>query len=166
MDDFGTPARTPLRADEGGAAGGTIDRIAPRRVIPPVYDTATRSRPAGVRAILEAGSRCLLFETDRYEILVRVTPHRLTGGYELIGQVLFRGLPVSGVTTRIEADGEGATILTDRGGGFGVPRLTGATCRISIAVDGAVLTTPPIALGPSEDAADPPGPSRMHASRG
>ena len=146
---------TPSQADRtSGRADGdaAVDWDAPSRVMALVYDTDTQAFPSGVRAVLQKGSRRVLFEAEDYEVLVRITPHRLTDGYELIGQLLVEGLPLSGATVRIEADDLDATMLTDHSGGFRLLRLHGKTLRLSIAVDGSVLEVSPLVLGSTEEA--------------
>jgi hypothetical protein len=110
------------------------------------YDTAKTGLPSGIRAIVQEGSRRLMFDTLEYEILVRVASIRLTEQYLLEGQVLFEGLPLPGAAVRLDADGAGMPVLTDRFGGFRLPPLGDGAYGLQIAVDGAVLSVPPIAL--------------------
>ncbi len=131
---------------EAGMAGSAADWDAPRCPVELAYDTADRGLPSGVKVVVREGSRRLMFEAEAYEILVKVASDRLTQRYELAGQVLFEGLPLPGATVRLEVDGPGATISTDLAGGFRMPPLVQGACALSIAVDGAVLTVPPIAL--------------------
>ena len=137
-------------SNEASMAGRAADWDAPRRAVELAYDTAHdttgQGLPAGVRVVVREGSRRLMFEVEAYEILLRVASDRMTQQHELAGQVLYEGLPLPGVTVRLEVDGLGTTISTDRGGGFRLPPLVHGACALSIAVDGAVLTVPPIAL--------------------
>ena len=110
------------------------------------YDTAKTGLPTGIRAIVQEGSRRLMFDMQEYEILVRVASIRLTEQYLLEGQVLFEGLPLPGAAVRIDADEAGTAVLTDRFGGFRLPPLGDGAYGLQIAVDGAVLAVPPIAL--------------------
>ena len=126
--------------------GGVADWDAPRCPVELAYDTAEEDRSSRVRAVLREGSRRLMFEANAYEVLVRVASDRLTQQYELAGQVLFEGLPLPGATVRLEVDGPGTTIATDLSGAFRLPPLVHRACALSIAVEGAVLTVPPIAL--------------------
>jgi hypothetical protein len=128
------------------ASGYAADWDAPRCPVELAYDTADQGLPSGVRAVVREGSRRLMFENDAYEVLLRVAADRMTEQYELAGQVLFEGLPLPGATVRLELDGPGATISTDRSGGFRLPPLVHGAYALSIAVAGAVLTVPPIAL--------------------
>lgn len=137
-------------SNEVSTVGRAADWDAPRRAVELAYDTARdaadQGLPSGVKVVVREGSRRLMFETEAYEILLRVATDRMTEQYELAGQVLYEGLPLPGATVRLEADGPMMTIATDRAGGFRVPSLVDGACALSIAVDGAVLTVPPIAL--------------------
>jgi hypothetical protein len=133
-------------AHEAIGVGSTADWDAPRRPVELAYDTADQGLPSGVRAVVREGSRRLMFEAEAYEILLRVASNRSTEQYELAGQVLFEGLPLPGATVRLELDGPGTTISTDGAGGFRLPPLAHGAYGLSIAVTGAVLTVPPIAL--------------------
>ena len=133
-------------AAEGDRAGGAADWDAPRCPVELAYDTADQGLPSGVRAVVREGNRRLMFEAAAYEILLKVASDRLTQQYELAGQVLFEGLPLPGATVRLEADGPATTTATDLSGGFRLPPLVNGACAMSIAVNGAVLTVPPIAL--------------------
>ena len=124
----------------------TADWSAPRRTVELAYDTADQGLPTGVRAVVREGSRRLMFEAAAYEVLLRVASNQRTKQHELTGQVLFEGLPLPGATVRLELDGLGTTISTDRSGAFRLPPLVHGAYGLSIAVDGAVLTVPPIAL--------------------
>jgi hypothetical protein len=165
----GLDAWLGVEAHSGHAEGetsvrGAADWNAPQRVIALVYDTATQSYPSGVRAVLQEGSRRLLFEAQDYEMLVRVTPHRVADGHELIGQLLCGGLPSTGAAVRIEADERNTILLTDQSGGFRLAWLGGRACRLSVAVDGAVLVVPPMVLANTENKADSVGPGHASAS--
>jgi hypothetical protein len=140
---LGAGARTPEAVD---AALGAADWDAPRRPVELAYDTADQGLPYGVRAVVREGNRRLMFETEAYEVLLRVASIQNTERHELAGQVLFEGLPLPGATVRLELDGPGTTISTDRSGGFRLPPLVRGAYGLSIAVAGAVLTVPPIAL--------------------
>jgi hypothetical protein len=131
---------------EPAGTGSIADWDAPRHPVELAYDTADQGLPKGVRAVVREGSRRLMFEADPYEIVVRVAADRMTEQYELAGQVLFEGLPLPGATVRLERDGPGTTISTDGAGGFRLPPLVHGAYGLSIAVNGAVLTVPPIAL--------------------
>jgi hypothetical protein len=126
--------------------GRAADWDAPRCPVELAYDTADQGLPLGVRAVVREGSRRLMFEADAYEVLLRVAANQLTEQYELAGQVLFKGLPLPGATVRLELDGPATTISTDGAGGFQLPPLVHGAYGLSIAVDGAVLTVPPISL--------------------
>ena len=136
--------------NEIGMAGRAADWNAPRRPVELAYDTARDTAdhglPSGVKVAVREGSRRLMFEAEAYEILLKVASDRLTQQYELAGQVLFEGLPLPGAAVRLEVGGPATTISTDRAGGFRLPPLVHGACALSIAVDGAVLTVPPIAL--------------------
>ena len=127
-------------------AGLSADWGAPSWVVDLTYDTAGTGLPSGIRAVVQEGSRRLMFDLQAYEILVRVAPVRLSEQYLLEGQVLFEGLPLPGAAVRIDTDGTGTAVQTDRFGAFRLPPLTHGAYGLQIAVDGAVLAVPPIAL--------------------
>jgi len=136
----------PARAGEGA------DWTAPDRPVALAYDTADGGLPKGaspsaVRPVVQEGSRRLMFEAHDYEILLRVAANRQTQAYELAGQVLYEGLPLPGARVRLEAGGPSTSTSTDGAGGFHLPPLMHGAYALRIAVEGAVLTTPPIALG-------------------
>ena len=133
-------------AGEGGPAGSVADWDAPRCPVELAYDTADQVMPSGVTVVVREGSRRLMFEAEAYEILLKVASNQGSQQYELAGQVLFEGLPLPGAAVRLDLGGPGTTISTDRSGGFRLPPLVHSACALSIAVDGAVLTVPPIAL--------------------
>ena len=144
---LGTGSRL-TESSEGVLAGPgrAANWDAPRCPVELAYDTADQGLPSGVKVVAREGSRRLMFEAEAYEILLKVASDRLTQQYELAGQVLFEGLPLPGATVRLEVDGPATTMATDRAGGFRMPPLLHGACTLSIAVDGAVLTVPPIAL--------------------
>ena len=144
---LGTGSRL-TESSEGVLAGPgrAANWDAPRRPVELAYDTADQGLPSGVKVVAREGSRRLMFEAEAYEILVRVAADRGTQHYELAGQVLFQGLPLPGAAVRLEAGGPDTTISTDLAGGFRLSPLVRGACALSIAVDGAVLTVPPIAL--------------------
>lgn len=133
-------------APEPRAARPIADWTAPRRPVELAYDTAEQGLPAGVRAVISEGSRRLMFEDEAYEVLLRVASDRRTERHELAGQVLFGGLPLPGAIVRLDRDGPSPTISTDGAGGFRLPPLVRGAYGLRIAVEGAVLTVPPIAL--------------------
>ena len=134
--DTGTPATVDDHADWN----------APSCQVELAYDTADQGLPFGVRAVVQEGSRRLMFEAREYEIIVQVASHHATERHELVGQVLFEGLPLPGAKVRLDVAGSGATCRTDGAGGFRLPPLHRGAYGLSIAVTGAVLTVPPIAL--------------------
>lgn len=165
----------PDLASGTARARSTIDWSAPSQPVALAYDTATdeladtrlpgNSASSGVRAVVQEGSRRLMFETDAYEIVLRVAANRQTSQYDLAGQVLKGGLPLPGAPVRLEAGGvdSGASrsqptvspakppvstdqTSTDLAGGFSLPALMHGAYALHVAVDGAVLTTPTIAL--------------------
>jgi hypothetical protein len=131
------------------SVGIITDWSAPCWAVDLTYDTAESAQdelPSGIRPILQEGSRRLMFDVHAYEILVRVASLRLSEQYLLEGQVLFEGLPLSGAAVRLDAERTDTTVLTDRSGGFRLPPLAHGAYRLQIAVEGAVLAVPPIAL--------------------
>jgi len=137
------------RVDETRANvdGDSADWSAPSCPVALAYDTADQGLPSSVRVVVREGSRRLMFEAEAYEILLRVASDRKTQQHELAGQVLFEGLPLPGATVRLDLSEAGAVTSTDGAGGFRLPPLDQGAYRLMIAVDGAVLTIPPIALG-------------------
>lgn len=127
-------------------AGAGADWSAPGFPVTLSYDTADHAFPVGVRAVVQEGTRRLMFETAEYEILLRVAPNRTTQRYHLAGQILFEGLPLPGAVVRVDEGGPAATTSTDHAGGFQLPPLLHGACHLRVAVDGAVLNVPPIAL--------------------
>lgn len=136
----------PAGGQTSSLAGEAANWDAPRRPVELAYDTAEQRLPDGVRAVVREGSRRLMFEDEAYEVLLRVATDRRSACHELAGQVLFGGLPLPGAAVRLERGAAGTTIATDRAGGFRLPPLVRGAYRLSIAVKGAVLTVPPIAL--------------------
>ena len=148
---LGTESRL---ADDSGvvSVGGRADWGAPSHPVALAYDTADQGvrmgvSPSGVRAVVQEGCRRLMFEANDYEILLRVAASRQAGAYELFGQVLYAGLPLPGARVRLDPGAPSASTSTDGAGGFRLPPLVHGAYALRIAVDGAVLTTPPIALG-------------------
>lgn len=128
------------------------DWSAPSQPVLLAYDTGDGEhqhtvRESGVRPLVQEGSRRLMFEADEYEILLRVATNRQTHVYDLAGQVLYAGLPLPGARVHLDVHGPSAATATDGAGGFRLPPLMHGAYALRIAVAGAVLTTPPIALG-------------------
>jgi hypothetical protein len=136
----------PAGAAEVVAVSQAVDWSAPACPVALAYDTAEQRLPSGVRAVVREGRRHLMFEANAYEVMLRVASDRLTERHELEGQVLFKGLPLPGATVRLDRGATGATTSTDLAGGFRLPPLVRGAYRLQIAVDGAILTVPPIAL--------------------
>jgi hypothetical protein len=128
------------------AAEHVVDWNAPVCPVELAYDTAEERLPSGVRAVVREGNRRLMFEARSYEVMLRVAPDRLAQQYELAGQILFEGLPLPGATVRLDRSDPGVATSTDGSGGFRLPPLVHGAYGLKIAVDGAVLSVPPIAL--------------------
>jgi hypothetical protein len=139
------PAQTHDLAD-ATPVSDSANWSAPTCSVQLAYDTADQRLPSGVRAIVQEGSRCLMFETEAYEILLRVASDRRSQQHQLTGQVLFEGLPLPGAAVRLDPGESTGTISTDRAGGFRLPPLAHGAYALSIAVAGAVLRVPPFAL--------------------
>ena len=142
----------PTGGSDMASVGESADWTAPSHQVELAYDTADHvlpvgTSPSGVRPVVQEGSRRLMFEADAYEILLRVAMNRQTEVYDLAGQVLYEGLPLPGARVRLDVGGPAATTATDGAGGFRLPPLVHGAYALRIAVEGAVLTTPPIALG-------------------
>ncbi|MCC7372975.1 MAG: carboxypeptidase regulatory-like domain-containing protein [Chloroflexi bacterium] len=142
----------PSEAAAFTTARSAADWSAPSQPVLLAYDTGdsglhTAVRESGVRPLVQEGSRRLMFEADEYEILLRVATNRQTQVYDLAGQVLYAGLPLPGARVHLDVHGPSAATATDGAGGFRLPPLMHGAYALRIAVDGAVLTTPPIALG-------------------
>jgi hypothetical protein len=135
--------------DREGAAMSVrrpIDWNAPVCPVALAYDTCEQGLPSGVRLAMREGNRRLMFEADAYEVMLRVASDRQNERYEVAGQVLFEGLPLPGAMVRLDPNEPSTAISTDQAGGFRLPPLVHGACQLSIAVDGAVLAVPPIAL--------------------
>jgi hypothetical protein len=123
-----------------------VDWNAPVRPVELAYDTCEQGLPSGVRLAMREGNRRLMFEADAYEVMLRVASDGQTQQYEVAGQVLFEGLPLPGAIVRLDRSDRSTTIPTDHAGGFRLPPQVHGACRLRIAVGGAVLAVPPIAL--------------------
>jgi hypothetical protein len=110
------------------------------------YDTDEQPLPTGVRVVSQEGNRRLMFEAQAYEVMLRVAADRQGQQYNVAGQVLYEGLPLSGATVRLDRSDPTATISTDQTGRFRLPPLVNGAYGLQIAVGGAVLAVPPIAL--------------------
>jgi hypothetical protein len=122
------------------------DWSAPTFPVELAYDTADQGLPDGVHALLREGSRRLMFEASAYEIVLRVAADRSSHRHELAGQVLYQGLPLPGAAIRLDRTDHATLTATDRTGGFRLPPLADGAYGLQIAVAGAVLAVPPIAL--------------------
>jgi len=136
----------PVESTRAVGVDGMRGWDAPCRTAELAYDTADQGLPSGVRAVMREGSRRLMFEAQDYEVLVRVVQDQRTERHEVVGQVLFGGLPLRGAYVRLDHDGPDTPILTDPAGGFRLPPLAPGAYGLSIAVHGEVLMVPPIAL--------------------
>jgi len=136
----------PADDRESAAVNRAIDWNAPVCPVKLAYDTCDQGLPSGVRLAMREGNRRLMFEANAYEVMLRVASDRQRQEYEVAGQVLFEGLPLPGAVVRLDRIEPDTTISTDQAGGFRLPLLVHGACKLSIAVDGAVLTIPPIAL--------------------
>jgi hypothetical protein len=137
----------PAEPGGGSVVSRQVDWGARQQVAALAYDTSSEGLPSGVRAVVQEGCRRLMFEADRYEVLVQVRSGRLIGRHELFGQVMFRGLPLAGAAVRLDADRPRTMVVSDQTGSFRLPPLAGGVYGLHIAVDGAVLVVPPIAVG-------------------
>ena len=142
----------PAGGADAARVGERADWSAPSRSVALAYDTADQHSPVGgspsaVRAVVQEGSRRLMFEAHDYEILLRVAANRQTKAYDLAGQELYEGLPLPGARVKLDVGSPDAATSTDAAGGFRLPPLIHGSYALRIAVAGAVLTTPPIALG-------------------
>jgi hypothetical protein len=145
--DDACPVELHPNSAEVPTPGGLItDWSAPCWAVALTYDTARTGLPSGIRAVVHEGSRRLMFDLQDYEILVRVAPIRQSEQYLLEGQVMFEGLPLPGAAVRLDADAADTAVLTDRFGSFRLPPLAQGVHGLQIAVEGAVLAVPPIAL--------------------
>jgi hypothetical protein len=140
---------TSTSLDEPRAAltsGRPVDWGAPCHPVELAYDTADQGLPSGVRAVIQEGSRRLMFEADAYEIVLRVASNQFTRQCDLAGQVLYNGLPLPGAILRLGLNSADETTSTDGAGGFRFAPVPHGAYRVWIAVDGAVLMMPPITL--------------------
>jgi hypothetical protein len=135
------PVEAPLLLDSQ-----VIDWNAPICPAELTYDTADQPLPSGVRVVAREGNRRLMFEAQAYEVMLRVAEDRQGHQYEVAGQVLFEGLPLPGATIRLDRSDPCPTISTDQTGMFRLPPLMHGAYGLKIAVEGAILAVPPIAL--------------------
>src|SRR3954453_643086 len=135
------PGESPLLLDSRA-----IDWNPPIAPAELTYDTADQPLPSGVRVVTQEGNRRLMFEVQAYEVMLRVASDRLGQRYDVAGQILFEGLPLPGATVRLDRNDPGPTISTDQTGHFRLPPLVHGAYGLKIAVDGAILAVPPIAL--------------------
>lgn len=126
-----------------------INWNAPRIAAELVYDTATAGLPTGIRAAIQEGSRRLMIEADEYEVLLRVAPNRYNGEIEIVGQVLFEGLPLAAVPISLGAAPGRIVGLTDQGGGFRLPSLISGPYELRLAVADGIVELPPLDLSPT-----------------
>jgi hypothetical protein len=126
--------------------GRAIDWNAPICPAELTYDTADQPLPTGVRVVATEGNRRLMFEAQAYEVMLRVAADRQGQQYDVAGQVLYEGLPLPGATVRLDRNDPTTTISTDQTGRFRLPPLVNGAYGLQIAVGGAVLAVPPIAL--------------------
>jgi hypothetical protein len=137
------PGDAPVLLADGGHA---IDWNAPACPAELTYDTAEQLLPSGVRIVAREGNRRLMFEARAYEVMLRVASDRQSQQHEVAGQVLFEGLPLPGATVRLDRSDPSAAISTDQTGQFRLPPLVHGAYGLKIAVEGAILMVPPIAL--------------------
>jgi hypothetical protein len=126
--------------------GHPIDWNAPVCPAELTYDTDEEPLPTGLRVVSREGNRRLMFEAQAYEVMLRVASDRHGQQYDVAGQVLYEGLPLPGATVRLDRSDPTATISTDQTGRFRLPPLVNGAYGLQIAVGGAVLAVPPIAL--------------------
>jgi hypothetical protein len=141
---------SPLDAASGTASGGAITWAACSYDVDLLYDTTTHGFPVGVRAVLRADCRRLLYEWRACEILLRITSDRQTGRHELFGQVLLGGLPIAEAAVQVgsvEAESPAlSAATTDHGGYFRLAALPSGAYGVRVAVPGAVLVIPPVSI--------------------
>ena len=142
---LGTMAQ-PIDAATTRAGGYPIDWDAPVCPAELTYDTDQQPLPTGVRMVVREGNRRLMFEAQAYEVMLRVAADRHGQRYDVAGQVLYEGLPLPGATVRLDRSDPTATTSTDQTGRFRLPPLVNGAYGLQIAVGGAVLAVPPIAL--------------------
>jgi hypothetical protein len=142
---LGTAAQ-PLDLPKMRAEGHPVDWNAPLCPAALTYDTADQPLPTGVRVVAREDNRRLMFEAQAYEVMLRVAADRHRQQYDVAGQVLYEGLPLPGATVRLDRSDPTATISTDQTGRFRLPPLVNGAFGLQIAVGGAVLAVPPIAL--------------------
>lgn len=131
------PAPAPLEADWD----------APPLEASLVYDTGIQGLPAGIRVVVQAGSRRLMFAADEYEIVLRVASDGPSGRGQVVGQLLYEGLPLAGVPVRLRGEGSPHLCLTDRAGAFRAAPLADGFYHLEVPIGDRVLTASPIWLG-------------------
>lgn len=130
------------------ATSSDVDWLGSRIAAALVYDTSTVGLPTGIRAVQLESSRSLLFQADEYEVLVRIAAHRDATDVDVIGQVLYEGLPVADVPVGLATAPDALVGQTDRGGRFQLTRGSEMQLQLQMAVADGVLELPPLALAP------------------
>lgn len=141
---------SPLDTASGAASAGAITWAARSYDVDLLYDTTTHGFPVGMRAVLRADCRRLLYEWRACEILLRITSDRQTERHELFGQVLLGGLPIAEAAVQVrsvEAESPAlSAAMTDHGGYFRLAALLSGGYGVRVAVPGAVLVIPPVII--------------------
>lgn len=111
-----------------------------------VYDTAAHCLPSGIRALVQEGTRRVLFVADEYELVLHVAADDGLHGVGLVGQVLYQGLPLADRWVRAHGGGAPIACATGRAGSFRLPSLDAGVYELEIAVGPQVLTASGISL--------------------
>jgi hypothetical protein len=132
------------------AASVQADWTAPPLTAALVYDTAAHRLPSGIRALVQQGTRRLMFVADEYEIVLHVVASDEPEQVGLLGQLLYQGLPLSDRWARIGGVGSPTVSETGRAGAFHLPGLVEGVYDLEIAVGQYVLTASGISLPQQE----------------
>jgi hypothetical protein len=133
-------------AHESVHAPVQADWTAPLLAAALVYDTAAHRLPSGIRALVQEGTRRLMFVADEYEIVLHVAANDGSAQVGLVGQLLYQGLPLADRWVRIVGVGAPTVGATGRAGAFHLPGLDDGVYGLEIAVGPYVLTASGISL--------------------
>jgi hypothetical protein len=113
-----------------------------------VYDSRWPASPVGVRGGAPAGHR-LLFTVDAWEIVISETGGSQPGVRSVVGQVLWRGDPISQasvVLSEPSRDSDSEAVV-DREGCFRLPDVVPGGYRLDILVPDGVIVCAPVEIG-------------------
>lgn len=111
-----------------------------------VYDTAEHRLPSGIRALVQEGTRRLMFAADEYELVLHVVAGDAGHHARLVGQVLYQGLPLADRWVRLHGVGAPMACATGQAGSFRLPLPVAGVYELEVAAGPHVLTASGISL--------------------